>query len=70
MGARVLIFREGAGRRAARRSDSGYCVETTGAQMMVEYFKRLGQRKMAQWAMAYAAAAWLVLQVIGLAGDG
>jgi len=37
---------------------------------MVEYLKRLGQRKMAQWALAYAAAAWVALQVVGMAGEG
>lgn len=34
---------------------------------MLEQLKRLGQRKMAQWALAYAAAAWVALQVLGLA---
>jgi TolB-like protein/Tfp pilus assembly protein PilF len=34
---------------------------------MVEYLKNLGQRKMAQWALAYAAAAWVTLQAIDLA---
>jgi hypothetical protein len=28
-------------------------------EFMVEYLKNLGQRKMAQWALAYAAAAWV-----------
>ena len=37
---------------------------------MVEYLKRLSQRKMAQWALAYAAAAWVALQVVGMAGEG
>ena len=36
---------------------------------MVEYLKRLSQRKMAQWALAYAAAAWVALQVVGMAGE-
>jgi TolB-like protein/Tfp pilus assembly protein PilF len=36
---------------------------------MLEYWKQLGQRKMAQWALAYAAAAWIALQVIGLAAS-
>ncbi|MGH8030542.1 MAG: tetratricopeptide repeat protein [Arenimonas sp.] len=30
---------------------------------------RLRQRKLAQWAIAYAAGAWLLLQVLGLAAD-
>ncbi|MBC7655885.1 MAG: tetratricopeptide repeat protein, partial [Frankiaceae bacterium] len=36
---------------------------------MLEKLQRLGQRKMAQWALAYAAAAWVALQVLGLAAD-
>ncbi len=36
---------------------------------MLDYLKRLGQRKMAQWALAYAAGAWVALQVLGLAAD-
>ncbi len=36
---------------------------------MVEYLKKLRQRKIAQWALAYAAAAWVALQVTGLAAD-
>ena len=36
---------------------------------MLEQLQRLGQRKMAQWALAYAAAAWVALQVLGLAAD-
>ena len=36
---------------------------------MVEYLKKLGQRKMAQWALAYAAGAWVALQIIGLAAE-
>ena len=31
--------------------------------------QRLAQRKLAQWALAYAAAAWVALQVVGLAAD-
>lgn len=34
---------------------------------MPELLQRLRQRKMAQWALAYAAGAWLLLQVLGLA---
>jgi TolB-like protein/uncharacterized protein HemY len=36
---------------------------------MTEFLQRLRQRKMAQWALAYAAGAWVLLQVLGLAGD-
>ena len=36
---------------------------------MLDTLKRLGQRKLAQWALAYAAAAWVALQVLGLAAD-
>ena len=36
---------------------------------MLDYLKRLGQRKLAQWALAYAAGAWVALQVLGLAAD-
>jgi serine/threonine-protein kinase len=36
---------------------------------MVEYFRQLAQRKIAQWAIAYAAAAWVGLQVLGLAAS-
>lgn len=36
---------------------------------MVEYLKQLGQRKMAQWSLAYAAGTWVALQAIGLAAS-
>ena len=36
---------------------------------MVEYLQRLSRRKIAQWALAYAAGAWVALQVIGLAAE-
>jgi TolB-like protein len=34
-----------------------------------DVFKRLRERKLVQWALAYVAGAWAVLQVIGLAAD-
>lgn len=37
---------------------------------MVDYLKQWGQRKMAQWALAYAAGAWIALQAIRLAASG
>ncbi|HVF34712.1 MAG TPA: hypothetical protein VND91_05255, partial [Candidatus Saccharimonadia bacterium] len=36
---------------------------------MADLLQRLRQRKLGQWALAYAAAAWLLLQVLGLAAD-
>jgi TolB-like protein/Tfp pilus assembly protein PilF len=33
------------------------------------FLQQLRHRKMAQWALAYAAGAWVLLQVLGLAGD-
>ncbi|MEO7252516.1 MAG: tetratricopeptide repeat protein [Arenimonas sp.] len=36
---------------------------------MPQFFDRLRQRKMGQWALAYAAGAWVLLQVLGLAVD-
>ena len=36
---------------------------------MTGFVQRLRQRKMAQWALAYAAGAWVLLQVLGLAAD-
>ena len=37
---------------------------------MVDYLKQMGQRKMVQWALAYAAGAWVALQAIALAASG
>ncbi|HXS72763.1 MAG TPA: hypothetical protein VN725_01880, partial [Rhodanobacteraceae bacterium] len=36
---------------------------------MTEFLQRLKQRKLVQWALAYVAAAWAVLQALGLAVD-
>ena len=36
---------------------------------MTQFLQHLRQRKMAQWALAYAAGAWVLLQVLGLAVD-
>ena len=36
---------------------------------MSEFLIRLKQRKLVQWALAYVAAAWAVLQALGLAVD-
>jgi len=36
---------------------------------MAELWQRLRQRKMAQWALAYIAGAWVLLQALGLAAD-
>ena len=32
---------------------------------MNDFFQRLRQRKLGQWALAYAAGAWVALQVLG-----
>jgi TolB-like protein/Flp pilus assembly protein TadD len=54
-----------------RASNHSYKVQPlNGARTpMVEYLRELGRRKMAQWALAYAAGAWVALQVIGLTAD-
>ena len=36
---------------------------------MTDFLQRLKQRKLVQWALAYLAAAWVLLQVLGLAAD-
>ncbi|MGB0133430.1 tetratricopeptide repeat protein [Dokdonella sp.] len=36
---------------------------------MTDFWQRLQQRKLVQWAMAYLAAAWVLLQVLDLAAD-
>ena len=36
---------------------------------MTEFIARLKQRKLVQWALAYVAAAWALLQALGLAAD-
>ncbi|MBS0569877.1 MAG: tetratricopeptide repeat protein [Proteobacteria bacterium] len=36
---------------------------------MTDFLDRLKQRKLVQWALAYLAAAWVLLQVLGLAAD-
>ena len=36
---------------------------------MTELLARLKQRKLVQWALAYVAAAWALLQALGLAAD-
>ena len=36
---------------------------------MSEFLERLRQRKMVQWALAYLAGAWVLLQVLGLAAE-
>jgi membrane associated rhomboid family serine protease len=36
---------------------------------MAELLARLKQRKLVQWALAYLAGAWAVLQALGLAAD-
>ena len=36
---------------------------------MAELFQRLRERKLVQWALAYLAGAWVLLQVIGLVGQ-
>ena len=36
---------------------------------MTEFIARLKQRKLVQWALAYIAAAWALLQALGLAAD-
>ena len=36
---------------------------------MADFFSRLKQRKIVQWALAYLAASWVVLQVLSLAVD-
>lgn len=36
---------------------------------MADFFVLLKQRKLVQWALAYLAAAWVVLQVLGLVAD-
>jgi len=33
---------------------------------MNEFLQRLRERKLGQWALAYAAAAWVLLQVLSL----
>lgn len=37
---------------------------------MVQLVQRLSQRKIVQWALAYAAAAWVALQVLDMASSG
>jgi hypothetical protein len=36
---------------------------------MSDFLRRLKQRKLVQWALAYVAGAWEVLQALGLAAD-
>jgi TolB-like protein len=36
---------------------------------MTDLWQRLGQRKLVQWAIAYLAGAWVLLQVLGLAAE-
>lgn len=36
---------------------------------MTDLWQRFGQRKVVQWALAYLAGAWVLLQVLGLAGE-
>jgi len=36
---------------------------------MNDLLQRLRERKLVQWALAYLAGAWVLLQVIGLVGQ-
>jgi hypothetical protein len=36
---------------------------------MTDFIERLRQRKLVQWALAYLAAGWALLQALGLAVD-
>ncbi|MGN6789296.1 MAG: hypothetical protein ACTHJP_07190, partial [Rhodanobacteraceae bacterium] len=53
---------------AAPESDATNPAATNGAPM-VELLARLKQRKLVQWALAYLAGAWAVLQALGLVAD-
>jgi hypothetical protein len=40
-----------------------------GRDAMSDLWQSLGQRKLVQWAIAYLASAWILLQVLGLAAQ-
>ena len=42
---------------------------TDGLDTMASVFQRLMQRRIAQWAIAYVAGAWLLVEVLGFAAE-
>src|SRR5512146_250955 len=60
-----------AGRRGLRASTrrSNGAEDKHWAERMPDFVQRLRKRKLVQWALAYLAGAWVLLQVIGLIGQ-
>jgi hypothetical protein len=53
--------------RGTSRRDRGR--PPAGPAGVAEFLAHLRQRKLVQWALAYLAGAWAVLQALGLAAD-